>query len=65
MTAEDLLALMLGGRVRMDLWELENVIVGEEILFSWLELWLELSKGLGSERKETVFGKVTEQCSFS
>lgn len=43
----------------MDLRELENVIIGEEILFSWLGLWRELSKGLGSERKVTVFGNVT------
>lgn len=36
----------------MDLRELGNVVIGEETCFSWLELWLELSKGLGSERKK-------------
>lgn len=38
----------------MDLRKLENVVRGEESLFRWLELWLELSRGLGAERKKGV-----------
>lgn len=41
------------------------MIIYQEILFSWREFWLELSKDLGPERKKEglpVFGEITGQC---